>query len=216
MTRYAFLAANRHRSFCRRQFCAEVAGRSFPAIALACGITRLGISVHRQSSRICTPASCVLTSVQARIRSGVGRSCSVCSFVHGRRSDADEQKATRRSKTTKEVNGGRQTAADLWHKATDVLTTPSSIPRPAADGAPQPRRTASGAHAAENVRRGFRRRMAESVRRILTQHTHSIKKDCRISDSPLFFYLRINTRASRTGRCGSAAATRGTRSPSGI
>ncbi len=30
--------------------------------------------------------------------------------------------------TTKELNGGKQTAADLWHKATGVLTTPSSIP----------------------------------------------------------------------------------------
>jgi hypothetical protein len=81
-----------------------------------------------------------LTSVWARIRSGVGRSCSVCSFVHGRRSDADEQKATRRSRTTKELNGGKQTAADLRHKSTGVLTTPSSIPRPAADGAPQGRK----------------------------------------------------------------------------
>lgn len=30
--------------------------------------------------------------------------------------------------TTKELNGGKQTAADLWHKATGVLTTPSVIP----------------------------------------------------------------------------------------
>ena len=30
--------------------------------------------------------------------------------------------------TTKEMNGGKQTAADLWHKATGVLTTPSVIP----------------------------------------------------------------------------------------
>ena len=30
--------------------------------------------------------------------------------------------------TTKEMNGGKQTAADLWHKAAGVLTTPSVIP----------------------------------------------------------------------------------------
>lgn len=30
--------------------------------------------------------------------------------------------------TSKELNGGKQTAADLWHKATGVLTTPSVIP----------------------------------------------------------------------------------------
>ena len=30
--------------------------------------------------------------------------------------------------TTKELNGGKQTASDLWHKATGVLTTPSVIP----------------------------------------------------------------------------------------
>ena len=30
--------------------------------------------------------------------------------------------------TTKEMNGGKQTAADLWHKATGVLTTPAVIP----------------------------------------------------------------------------------------